>query len=134
MSGRQAQERTKFAYEKVSGWSGQGKETATRLKGLPVEIRVGGLGTAVAVLLREDRPESRNLADLLAEWLLSRSPRRPLESSTSEQRRGDRRSLLAELARAEPSEYRAAQREALALLEQAKLLADALHDNGGDEP
>jgi hypothetical protein len=129
----QAQERTRFAHECVAGWGRSAADAATRLKGLPVEVRTGGLGTAVAVLLREGGRDSGLLAGMLAEWLLRRSPRR-LPGFDDARGHADGRRLLELLARADALDYRAAQREALALLEQAKLLADALHGSSGGGP
>ncbi len=119
--------RQQFAWGCVKDWT---KETATRIQGLPVQLRAQGLSTTVAVLLREDRPESRALLRLLAEWLLGASPVRTLFPHTlnAGPPELDGQTLLASCLALELEQqdtYLAAQDDALALLAEAKLLASA---------
>lgn len=119
------QQRAAFVYERVRMWDrAWQKEAAQQVKGLPVQVRMQGLATTVAVLLSEDRSHTRALAELLATWLLERAQRRPfghLDASATP------RGLLEACIQADRATYTAVQTEALALLETVKLLADALY-------
>lgn len=110
--------RAKHAYEKLVDMAGRAK-VCTRVQGLPISMRSQGLTVAVATLLEEDRPESRELARLLASWVLSGVVSAPVSNATGTQ-------LLERAAACSRSEYLAMQAEALAYLEHVKRLAGAL--------
>jgi hypothetical protein len=120
--------RAAFVYRRLAGEMG-GKwrsEELARVKGLPVALRRQGLATTTADLIHragEKRVDGR-VVDLLAEWLLAEMPGRPLADWAAES--GDRAALLEAVTRADRPSYLAAQREALALLGQIKLYAEAL--------
>ena len=122
--------RQRFAWSHASRWE---KQTTTRIQSLPLQIRTQGLSTTVAVLLGEDRQESRDLIRLLAEWLLQESPTRTLgkgESEATLDHGPSGKTLLKicfELPIGDQDAYLAAQDDALSLLGEAKLLASALH-------
>ena len=121
--------RARFAYERVAAWDANCRDKAVqRVKGLPVQVRTQGLGTALATLIHQDNVESRALADLLADWLLSVSPRKPLKQEPAQS--GDRHSLLAALVRADRASYMAAQIEAIGLLDEVKTLGQAIVAGG----
>ncbi len=98
-----------------------GKDLKTRLKGEPVAIRCAGLAVVVAQRAASTNSEDRIIGSLLAEWLLVHA------RVFADENRGDElRDLLEQCVKSSRLEYEAAQREALQLMEQAKLLAAAL--------
>jgi hypothetical protein len=97
---------------------------------LPVQVRTQGLGTAVAVLIADDRSHTRALAELLTSWLLVHTPRPPFEHLTAGTAQPSARTLLEACTRADRAAYAAAQAEAMAFLDEVKVLAEALY--GGD--
>lgn len=128
------QSRARFAFQEVNGWKPPiSSNAATRAKGLPVEIRSLGLPVSLAVLLRESKNErgraGRLLADSIARWVLGHAPH--LGKSDSKENDRSAKELLRRCLDAERATYLAYQREALAIAEQIKLFADALH--GGEE-
>ncbi len=115
--------RAQFAYDEVNGnWPNNALQ---RVKGLPVQVRTQGLTVTLATLLREDTVQSRRLADVLGRWLLKDAPHRSLDETGPEKWSPARR-LLDACIKAERSAYLAAQVEALFVLEQLKLFAEAL--------
>ena len=120
--------RAKFAMERIGSWHDRefAKAAATRVKGVPVQIRAQGLTVALAVLIREGR-ESAEIARILAEWLLDGAPVRPLVAKGGGR---DANALLRASVEADRPSYLAAQRESLEFLDELKLLSDALY--GGD--
>lgn len=131
--------RAKFVYDEVRSWGrlrNTAGKAATRAKGLPVQVRTQGLGTTVAMLMHQARRQEEKktdagmLAEVLAKWLLDACPRRPF--ADVEVGGDDRvRVLLDACMRADRACYAAAQNEALAVLEDVKVLAQALYE---DEP
>jgi hypothetical protein len=95
-----------------------------RAQGLPVEVRTQGLSVVVATLIKEDRPESRELARGLADWLLGESVWG--KSAGSRPGEGTGLQLLDRAIGCSRPEYLMLQAEALAYLEHVKRLASAL--------
>jgi hypothetical protein len=112
--------RARHAYDSLKNLSDL-KKVYTRVQGLPVEVRSHGLTVAVATLIKEDRRESRWLADLLAIWLLEKSG-----LGDSRPGRATSGNLLDQAATCDRAQYLALQAEALAYLEHVKRLASAL--------
>jgi len=115
------------------------EKVKTRLQGLPIEVRTYGFSVALATLLREGRPESRAIADGLAEWLLDKSPLKCLDTSGSGTS-GTRKplELLRLVVAADRGTYAAVQTDAMGLCEQLKLLSAVVFSaskamNGGSE-
>lgn len=117
--------RARFVMERIGGWGGRSwvNEAVQRVKSLPVQIRSQGLTVAVAVLLREGGA-SAEIARILAEWLFTGAPVKPLGAGGGAK---TGQALLRASVEADRPSYLAAQREALGLLEELKLLADALY-------
>jgi hypothetical protein len=99
-------------------------EVATRVKSLPVQVRTQGITVALATLMRGSG-SSTKLAELIATWLLDRSCPAELADRDAPGKPTPERALGA-LIKAKRITYILAQQEALALVEQAKLIADAL--------
>ena len=115
-----SRERAKFALRELRSCT-RLDEVNTRLKGLPVEIRVQGLSMAVATLLRDNKAASRHILGWIRTWLTDESPVRVLEVKGS-----GHSALLEAVTMAERDVYLAAQRDVLGLVEQLKVLSDAL--------
>lgn len=113
--------RASYAYLQVEGWRALGpheRDTLTSwLPGLPVLIRSQGLLVALCMLKKDS---AHKLASALEDWLLGTPDGAPRLFAT--QPRGGVIRACAETTR--PT-YQAAQREALALAEMFKLMADA---------
>ena len=131
-------QRARFAYERIREWPApSARAAAARAKGLPIQLRTQGLGTTVAMLTNQasdrDGPEddAALLVGLLADWLLRESPRQPFgereRGDTAKNAREWRLELLDACCRSDRATYMAAQAEALALLEEVKILTQALH-------
>jgi hypothetical protein len=116
-------ERARFVAEAVERWRSESfaAKAAKRCQSLPVQVRAQGLTIAVALLLRGER-EDRAVADLLATWLLREAPARTLQAADTP----SARALLRAVTQADRASYLGAQHEALRLLDQLKLLSDAL--------
>ncbi|MFK5953733.1 MAG: type III-B CRISPR module-associated protein Cmr5 [Desulfobacterium sp.] len=101
-----------------------GKELKQRFKELPVMLRTNGLATVSAQLAAG---ESRDgiIAEMLARWILEKTPifNKPTEQTGSGKAKTR---LINRCMAATISEYELMQMEALAFLEQAKLMAAAL--------
>ena len=119
--------RARFAFEAVENWGSWKKDATQRVKGLPVQLRTQGLPVTIATLLREDKVNTRELAHLIARWVMDEAPHKPLPKQKPQAK-----DLLEACIRADRASYMAAQTEALSLLEQVKLFADALHGTKGD--
>ncbi|SER20069.1 CRISPR-associated protein (Cas_Cmr5) [Solimonas aquatica] len=117
--------RARFCYDEVAAWAGKPwrQEAAQRVKGLPVQVRTQGLVVTLAMLMADDKTYTRHLADLLANWLLTAAPYRALRGEGG----ATALTLLEACSKAPRVEYAAAQREAILLLQQLKIFADALH-------
>lgn len=117
--------RAKFVMEQIGAWRDASfrKDAVTRVKSLPVQIRAQGFTVALAVLLREGGP-SAEIARIVAEWLLGAAPVKTLRAKDG-QKSGA--ALLHAAVDADRPSYLAAQREALGLLDELKLLSDALY-------
>ena len=123
---RFAWERQRFVWGRVQQWNERPwrKEVTQRLKGLPIQLRQQGLGVTLADLMRQGGP-SREMADMLAEWLLVEAPVK-LVPAWKDESRASVDSLLEISLGANRETWLALQAEAGALLDQAKGLADAL--------
>lgn len=124
-------QRARFIYEKTSAWNGDtlAKDALARVKGLPVQVRAQGLGTAVALLLREEKKDASELAELIAKWLFVNRDgpyKKPGWLTRPQKRREIAEDLLVATIEAPTLDYLAAQAEALAFLDQLKLVLEAL--------
>lgn len=117
--------RARFVMDRIGAWSGRpwSKDAVTRVKSLPVQIRSQGLTVGIAVLLREGGA-SAEIVKILAEWLFTGAPVKPLGVPGGAK---TGQALLRAAVDADRPSYLAAQREALGLLDELKLLADALY-------
>jgi hypothetical protein len=120
----QDRKRAKDAYDRISALQHLDKVCA-RAQSLPIEVRSQGLTVAVATLIKEDRAESRTLADWLAGWLFNKNAGIVDDESNPTARR-----LLERATRCERGEYLAFQAEALAYLEHVKRLLSAFEKGG----
>jgi CRISPR-associated protein Cmr5 len=119
--------RARYAYDDVANWSEKwSKEANKRVKGLPVQVRTQGLMVSIAMLMSEDTHQSRKLAALLADWLLRQAPVQVLPWTGHAGSRPTERELLDACSKGAHIPMLAAQREAIAILEQVKLYAQAL--------
>ncbi|MDX1982668.1 MAG: type III-B CRISPR module-associated protein Cmr5 [Bryobacteraceae bacterium] len=119
--------RARFAFDEVERWPKNWRDDATqRVRSLPVQVRTQGLPVVLAILLREDKSHSRELAGLISRWVLKEAPRRLLIADSQ-----GAQALLAACLKADRQAYLAAQAEALAILEMVKLFADALSKQEG---
>ncbi len=117
------QRRMEFAYEQLNNF-GNKKEIATRLKGLPIAIRMNGLAVVVAQFSSSD--EIRPIGKMLSKWLLKECPMNTFPKQTEDN--ANIKKLLELCIQAIRTEYAAAQQEAIAFLDCAKLIAEALED------
>lgn len=122
------QRRARNAYQWLSELKDAGRleKVEKRVQGLPIEVRSQGLNVALATLLKENREESRTLADRLALWLL----RDANVDSSSSLDAPTGRALLDRAVKGERAEYLALQAQGLAYLEHVKRLASALQKAG----
>ncbi len=119
--------RARYAYDNVADWSEKWcKDANQRVKGLPVQVRTQGLMVSIALLMNEDTNQSRKLAALLADWLLRQAPVQILPWTGHAGNGPTGRDLLEACAKGARMPVLAAQREAIAILEQVKLYAQAL--------
>lgn len=132
MSSDVSRARAAYAFGQLQNVSRK-EEVAQRLKGLPIQIRTQGLSTALALLIADaDRADTRRVRDLLVGWFMS-SRSRCRTTGLRQQLHGieDKGKAALEMLRwcvetADNAAYRAVQAEALAFLQQAKILAEAL--------
>jgi len=117
--------RMQFAYKGLKDLAG-GKEIKARLKGLPVALRMNGLAVVGAQLCASSEYKDRAIGEMLAEWLLEGCLVNPFTRKGGSPKNKPLKSLLEACISAKRTEYEAAQAEALAFLEQAKLIAEAL--------
>ncbi|RLB92756.1 MAG: hypothetical protein DRH50_09115 [Deltaproteobacteria bacterium] len=117
--------RMQFAYNELKEKSG-GKDIKARLKGLPVALRMNGLAVVGAQLCASSEYKDRAIGEMLAEWLLKECPINLFTKKGGPSRDRPLKRLLEACISAKRTEYEAAQMEALAFLEQAKLIAEAL--------
>jgi hypothetical protein len=119
------QQRMRFVYELLLGSKVDQNSLKQTLKGLPVSLRTNGLAVVTARLATE-----KNLyvgENLLVNWLLEKCPL--FTGMVPENRKHNRNELqllmqwCMEMSRLE---YEAVQQESMRLLEQAKLVAEAL--------
>lgn len=122
-----ADARARFAYDEVSSWSELLQKKATpRVRGLPIQVRTLGLQVTMADLMGDTKPEARYLRDLIASWLLEKTGRQIFDPDKVPPGRTDANRLLGACIRADRMSYLAARAEAIALLDQVKIYADAL--------
>jgi len=120
------QRRMEFAYEQLSRVINK-KEIATRLKGLPIAIRMNGLAVVGAQFSSSD--EIRPIGKMLSKWLLKECPMNIFSEQRNKTEEDANIKRLLELCiKATRTEYAAAQQEAIAFLDCAKLIAEALED------
>ncbi len=117
--------RMQFAYKELKGLAG-GNDIKAELKGLPVALRMNGLAVVGAQLCASSEYKHKKIGKILAEWLLEECPVKPLTKIGSPHKDKPLKKLLDACISAKRTEYEAAQAEALAFLEQAKLIAEAL--------
>lgn len=122
------QQRMRFVYERFtrSGVSKDDADTMKRaLKGLPVSLRINGLAVVTARLAAD-----RNVyvgEHLLAEWLLNECPLFVgVAPRSPDNNRSGLQLLMAWSMGMSRLEYEAVQQESMRLMEQAKLIAEAL--------
>ncbi|MBL8470792.1 MAG: hypothetical protein KF778_19810 [Rhodocyclaceae bacterium] len=119
--------RARYCYDEAVRWKPEfRKEITQRLKGLPVQMRSQGLANTLALLMADDKFHVAVLAEILARWLLEKSPLRPLPETGGPAHWGAPRRLLDACVKARRIEYAWAQIEAIALMDQLKLFAGAL--------
>lgn len=122
-----ASERNQFAYQVVKNWDPTLRADATTLaKGLPIQVRSQGLGTVIAWLMTRSTSDlaARNLLNILGSWLLHSSPRSPFAREEDDGRNAGEK-LLEAWMNADRPEAMAAQRDAMGMLEQLKVFAEA---------
>ncbi len=122
-----ARQRAIFAYERASKWkrTSWGDRAFKEVAVLPITIRTQGLSTTIARMLHKGKVEHQEIVRTIAEWLLEECPVSPLgypQSSASD----FAVELLEAALRADRRSYMAAQAEALAILEQLKIMAQAI--------
>ncbi|MBF0108891.1 MAG: hypothetical protein HQL76_06940 [Magnetococcales bacterium] len=110
-------ERNRLIYDKVSSWKRDQEKAVQRVRGLPVRLRTQGLVMVVADLIRGGDPCDDRMLEILAEGLLGRTP----SSNFLD--------LLKECIEADRGGYLKMQHEAMVLMEQTKVLAEALWAN-----
>ncbi len=99
------------------------KELGRELKGLPISLRVNGLATLAARMAADGNEYLGN--NLLGRWLLEECP--TLQGIRSQKIEGiSMKSLVAWSLAMTRTEYQVVQKEAMQLLEQAKLIGAAL--------
>lgn len=117
--------RARFCYDHVAGWDSNWKDKAkARVEGLPVELRSQGLLVTLATLMSEGDEGSR-VSQALALWLLKDSPHKLFGTRD----KGSAKDLLEACLQADRATYAAAQKEALILVGQIKVYANALYKN-----
>ncbi len=120
-------ERMRFVYKVLSGYDttlADKRKTALRqqLRGLPVDLRTNGLATMVASL---SAAKDQLIGEkILASWLLGRCPALPDGAGTTG--KVNNRALVRRCMECSRLEYLALQQEAVCVMEQAKLLSEAL--------
>lgn len=115
MSKTIAQERSKFALEKVEKLTCDRKKFSTLSKGLPAMVLQNGFGHTLAFLLAKGNDEHINTFDIVTDWLRKRTI---LPS-------GDRKDAIKKLAEIDQAQYLRAQEESLYLLEWVKRYSSA---------
>ncbi len=131
-------QRARHCYHDVAAWHQRWQnEAATRVKGIPIEIRAQGLMVTLAVLMAEGKESrrsacmesARHLGEVLAHWLLAEAPYRTL-TGPAPQPRPSPAALLEACAKASRGDYAAAEREAILFFDQIKIYAGALYAAG----
>lgn len=106
------------------------QELVRDLKGRPIQVRNLGLSTVLAMTMNDQEKESvgGTVGRLIVAWLTDdRCPTKSLLDLDPEPPNLRVDALLAWCLEADNASYRAVQAEAVALLDQAKVLASALH-------
>jgi hypothetical protein len=123
----------RFAYDKVNAWSGAWRPGAVQLaQGLPVTLRAQGLLLTVATLMGKGKGEHAALAQLLADWVLREQGARSPGPAGTKREAPSPRNLLDVCAKADRAAYQAMQWEAIAVMDQVKVLAKALYGAEAD--
>ena len=121
--------RAAFVFQRLRG-AGNKQELAQTLKRLPIQVRSLGLSTALAMTMTDKEKESvgGTVERLVIAWLTDdQCPTKSLLDLNPEPPNLRADALLAWCLEAENASYRAVQAEAVALLNQAKVLAAALY-------
>ena len=118
--------RMRFLYDKLDGYS-EGRKLKTKLQGMPVALRINGLAVILTGLASATDHSERFITAILVHWLLQEYDIIPQEKQ-QELTRGQPniQHLLFHCLNASRIEYETLQHESMALLEQAKLIAEAL--------
>ena len=118
-------ERMQFIHGELG--SKKNEKLKQRLKELPVMLRTNGLAT-VSALLTAGESSDGIIADMLTRWLLDKTPifSKPTEQIEQTGSSNARTRLINQCMDATMPEYELMQMEALAFLEQAKLMVEAL--------
>ncbi len=121
-----------FILDEILSWQKEEwKGAAVQLaKGLPVELRAQGLMVTIARLWHKDEKYTRRAAELLGEWITELAPGTPWRDKVSGKAAAHRLFNLCQ--KADRRCYMWAQREAVALAELLKILADAFYGNAED--
>ena len=115
-------ERARHIWGHIGGRRPLLSEEVTTLEGLPVQVRMQGITTTLALL--SSKEGGKRIVRQLSEWLLGHCPHKIFGVTKGKV------DVLELLVRAERPQYVAAQNEAISYLEQMKLLAKALqHTN-----
>lgn len=121
------QKRARFVLEEISSWRQKSwlDKAVQHAKGMPVELRAQGLMITIAKLYAKNETHTKTMADILSRWLVEYAPvcswNNRIQAQTTTKR------LFSLLQHANRREYIQAQREALALAEMIKILADAIY-------
>jgi len=113
------QERMRFLHNELHEVA-SGKELKQKLRGLPVALRTNGLGVLLAQLAASSDKNEKLAGGLLSRWLIEKYP--PAGNAGQ----ANIKNLLVRCLEATRMEYESLQHESMALLEQAKLIAEAL--------
>ncbi len=120
--------RARFAFQRLSA-STDKKVLAQDLKRRPVQVRNLGLSTTLALMMKDEKEAAaRTVRTLLIEWLTHDDcpTMSLLDLERDRQEPNVDHQLLDWCLEADNASYRAVQAEAVALLDQAKILAAAL--------
>ncbi len=132
MSYSLSRQRAQFAFQQLRTARDR-KELAGYLKGRPIQVRSLGLATTLALMMKDEKESAATTVwKLIVKWLTDdRCPTKALLDM-----KPDRKNLGEELLdwclEADNASYRTVQAEAIALLDQAKILAAALEVASGE--
>lgn len=126
MSDSLSRRRAAFVFRQLR-YAGDKEELARDLKGRPIQVRNLGLSTVLALTMQDKKQVVRTVRKLVIEWLTDdRCPTKSLLAPEPDQKDLGAEELLRWCLEADNASYRTVQAEAVALLDQAKVLAAAL--------